>query len=223
MNRQDVQCFIFSWPKVKDLAVGLYDQLAEVVDTVVIDSGDGLPVDNCDSIVENAYFTEQVNSMLDWKRFSLGKQIAYTFVADTKLPDGNYADLIDTALKNYDAMGWAMYCLEKPGVRMFGRTEGVHEIPEYYPADLGHCLMHRKLIDVMPLEWDVGLTKYGWGIDILYSNKARAKGWPVVRDFDFPIDHLEGRGYDRRQASLQMNATLEHYAPWLKEDLDRGE
>ena len=151
-QRQSVQCFIFSWPRVKDLAVELYRQLEQVVDTLVINSGDNLPgVENCLNIGEDAYFTEQMNEMLTYMQACKAKAIAYTFVADTKLVSGNYADLIDTVVRNHERIGWGMYGLEREGVRMFRRDAtnqhmaGVHEIPKVYPADLGHCFMHRKL------------------------------------------------------------------------------
>ena len=217
MNREDVQCFIFSWPKVKKLAVELYHQLEQVVDTVVVNSGEeNLPgIENCLNIGEDAYFTEQINEMLNFMQKS-EKMISYSLVADTKLIQGNYGDAIDAALLSYDYIKWGMYSLEgkgRPIKREFSlqHMPGVHEIPLEYPADLGHCFTHRKVLKSGPLSWDVNLTKFGWGIDILYSNRARKKGWPVVRDFNFPIFHLQGTGYDLAEAWQECIAMLEHY------------
>ena len=209
--------------------------MARVTDTVVINSGyedlpgvglRGIP-NPYRNIGTQAYFTDQINEVLTYFRNG-EKQIAYIIVADTKLVNATYQGLLIKALHYYNNLtAWAMYCPWEIGKRPFPKetsvqhTTGVYEIPKAYnhAPDLGHCLIHKKLLNLMPARWDTNVNKFGWGIDRLYADKARAKGWSVLLDTNYNVDHVPGTGYNKGEALQQHKKFRERYKNYLRYDI----
>ena len=205
----NIQTFIFNWRGQYEKTKEKQKQLSAIgVVPVVINSDDNHREDdpNWHNIGEESYFTAQ---FLKATELFTG-DILFHIQADASFD--NWKALYEQAEHYFDIYNWGIYApnvdytwydssrsdlstfdLDEPGIKMVANT------------DCTCWFIHKDIIDEAKNRGiDFSPYKMGWSFDIVYPAISYIKRRPVLRDYNFTIDHPRGTNYNVDQAEIEM-------------------
>jgi hypothetical protein len=205
-----IQTFIFNWRGQYDKTIEKIGQLTKIgVDPIVINSDEKHEQPDWYNIGENSYFTAQFLKATELFEQS-DADILFHIQADASFDD--WAKLYQEAEKYFEIYNWGIYApnvdytwydstrsdlttfdLDEPGIRMVANTDCT-------------CWFIHKDIIAKTKERGVNFSPYkmGWSFDIVYPAVSYIMKRPVIRDYNFTIDHPKGTNYNVGQAEKEM-------------------
>lgn len=204
-----VLCFIFSWKGQYENAVKLEEQLSPIVKTIVINSDDDNKPDHWINIGNECYFSDQFRKALNVWRDNARYDIMWHIQADASY-SGNWEDILTSAKTTYIDMNWGVYA---PNVN---DTFYIPERTDVFNLDNNLTVVGTtdntcwfidsnivsNVIENLSLMED---NQLGWGWDLLACAFSHIKGIPVIRDYNYTIDHPKSTGYKKEQAEIEMS------------------
>ena len=211
-----IQTFIFNWRGQYDKTIEKIDQLTALgIQPIVINSDE--THENYDerhdwyNIGEDSYFTAQFLKATEI--FEKGNaDVLFHIQADASYD--NWAPIYADAEKYFEVYNWGIYApnvdytwydssrtdldafeLEEPNLRMVANT------------DCTCWFIHRDIIkSTKERGVDFSPYKMGWSFDIVYPAVSYIMKRPVLRDYNFTIDHPPGTNYNKDQAEKEMHS-----------------
>lgn len=188
--------FIFNW-QGQTQATELEERLSRLCQTIVVNSDESAERDGWVNVGDEAWFASQWNAALVLFQ-QTDSDVLWHVQADAR--DADFERLHARAGKFLTVHNWGLYAphiLSSPH-----QAKGKQYSPTVYEADNTDCvvwMVHRDILSLSPMKWFPG--KYGWGIDWLYAQVAKAVGCPVMRDYAVKVQHAAGvANYNARQA-----------------------
>jgi hypothetical protein len=204
-----IQTFIFNWRnQYKKTKEKLY-QLKQIgIDPIVINSDDLYKEHGWHNIGEDSYFTAQYlkaielfdgdvlfhiqadASYYDWKSIY---QAAEQYFEKYKC--GIYAPNVDYTFYDSSRADLSMF--------KFGENKNLKMVSN---PDCTCWFVHKDIInEAKEREINFAPFKMGWSFDIVYTALSFMKKRPVIRDYQFTIQHPQGTNYNKEIAEKEMH------------------
>jgi hypothetical protein len=215
-----IKSFIFNWGDHRPNAKNLEAQFHKVSDVTVISSTDNGHYDhNWVEIGEDKYFVGQLNKALEmfdpneYDFFLHAQADAYTDQVD---------EIVKRAIELYEETNWGIYA---PNVD-FSAWGDIHILEKNYNGidnihKMGGCdstfwMIHKDVIVRLPDHYNEEKNQYGHGIDTLYYKMSTSVlKRPILRDYNFTVDHEKHTGYPGIEAMEQGERNKESYQIFL--------
>lgn len=206
----DILCCVFNY-NANDKASAWADRLSADFETVILDSGSNPPCDHPLAVhLDNIFYSGLMN-----KAYELlcekGFRWLMIVTSDIEIDTENTAKLI-AAMKDISrSVNVGLY---QPSCSLFhGRAHHqsrCHYTGRMRPVNFQEGWFHlvpREILDkVMPI--DCSVNRLGWGIDLALSHFCRIGRKLIIVDDRVRVVHPKGTGYNRDEASRQMEAWL---------------
>ena len=203
----NIQTFIFNWRGQYEKTLEKIQQLKEFgVTPIIINSDDLHRDDGWHNIGEESYFTAQFLKAIEL----FDGDALFHIQADASYDD--WSKIYTGAVECFDTYNWGIYApnvnytwydssrtdlnsfdLEEPNYKMVANT------------DCTCWFIHKDIIDeAKKRNIDFAPYKMGWSFDIVYTALSYLNKRPVIRDYNFTIDHPPGTNYNKTQAEQEM-------------------
>lgn len=203
-----IQTFIFNWRNQYAKTKEKITQLTKIgIDPIIINSDDQFKEFGWHNIGEESYFTAQYlkamelfdgdvlfhiqadASYYDWE--SIYKAAEYCF---EKYKCGIYAPNVD----------YTFYDSSRADLPMFKFGDNKH-LKMVSNPDCTCWFVHKDIIN-QAKEKNINFAPFqmGWSFDIVFTGLSFMNKRPVIRDYQFTVQHPEGTNYNKTQAETEM-------------------
>jgi hypothetical protein len=217
-----IKSFVFNWNDNHENARNLQQQFDKVSDCTVISSTEmGFPDDNWVEIGWEKYFVGQWNKALELYD---PKEYDVLLHAQADAHTDQVEEIVAAALKAFETTEWGIYA---PNVdwsswgekhiidRDYAGLENVHRMGG---SDVTFWMVHTDILLRIPRKFNEEKNTYGHGIDILYYNICnRVLKRPILRDYNFTVDHEKATSYPGHIAMQQGLDNKEVYETYLSD------
>ncbi len=205
----EIYTFIFSWKKVTENALKLYDKASAVSPTTFINCDE-----NCGVVVKNIqlddsyYYGGQFETAIK----AVPEGAALCCVVGDVSPEANWADIY---IKAKEALSTKYVGVYAPNVdytwhmakgRQVGNT--LWEVPN---TDCTFWFIDADVVAALRRIPYRALSNLGWGIDTVVNKESARQGKLVVRDYSELVRQPMGTAYNKQKAQEQMRALLNYY------------
>ena len=206
----NIHTFIFSWKKVTENALKLYEKAAEVcANTTLINCDENVRVVvNHIQLDDSYYYGGQFETAI--KAVPDGGSLC-VIVGDVS-PEANWSSIFekaDAALATRHVGVYAPnvdYTWHKSRGRQVGYT--LWEVPN---TDCAFWFIHADVVQALRDVPYRMLSNLGWGIDTVVNKESARQGKLVVRDYSELVRQPEGTAYNKDKAKVQMSLLLAYY------------
>ena len=226
----NIQTFIFNWCGQYEKTLEKIEQLKELGVTPIIINSDDLHRDEgWHNIGEESYFTAQFLKAIEL----FDGDAIFHIQADASYDD--WAKIYKGALDCFDEYNWGIYA---PNVDYTWYNSYRTDLESF---DLGNnykmvaspdctCwFIHKDIInEAKKRNIDFAPYKMGWSFDIVYTALSYLNKRPVIRDYNFTIDHPPGTNYNKTQAEQEMSilysklpADIQEAFRYIKQDKEQ--
>lgn len=216
-----IQTFIFNWRNQLDKTLYKEKQLKELgKNPIVINSDDNNKFDHWYNIGEDSYFTAQYLKAIEL----FDGDVLFHIQADASYED--WEPIYQAAEKYIEKYKCGIYA---PNVDYTFYTSDRVDLPKVKFGDNTNLKMvsnpdctcwfvHRDIInEAIKREINFAPFKMGWSFDIIYTALSFMMKRPVVRDYNFTIQHPPGTNYSKQQAEQEMYQFYETLTPDVRE------
>ena len=202
--------FIFNWRGQYNKTKEKEQQLKALnIPYTVINSDEEHEEDGWENIGEDSYFTAQFLKAIEV--FSqTDADVFFHIQADASFD--NWGGLIYDAEKYFEEYNWGIYAPNVDYTWYDSEKVDLNALELEYPnlkmvsnTDCTCWFIHR---DIIQMAHDRGVDfspyKMGWSFDIVYTALAYMNQRPVLRDYNYTIDHPKGTNYNTQQAEKEM-------------------
>jgi hypothetical protein len=203
----NIQTFIFNWRGQYEKTLEKIEQLNKLGVTPIIINSDDLHRDEgWHNIGEESYFTAQFLKALEL----FDGDVMFHIQADASYD--NWSKIYAGAEQCFDTYNWGIYA---PNVDYTwydsSRTDLTSfdlDEPNYRMVASPDCtcwFIHKDIIEEAKRR-NINFAPYkmGWSFDIVYTALSYLNKRPVIRDYNFTIDHPPGTNYNKTQAEQEM-------------------
>lgn len=204
-----IQTFIFNWRGQYEKTKEKQKQLSAIgVVPVVINSDDNHREDdpNWHNIGEDSYFTAQFLKAIEL----FEGDAMFHIQADASYDD--WSKIYQGAIDCYNSYNWGIYAPnvdytfytpERTDLQSFDLDEPYYKMVAN--TDCTCWFIHKDIInDAKARGIDFSPYKMGWSFDIVYTAISYINKRPVIRDYQYTIDHPPGTNYNKDQAEKEM-------------------
>ena len=204
----NIQTFIFNWRNQYDNTVKKVEQL-KLLDKspIVINSDDEYKKSDWHNIGEESYFTAQMLKALEL----FDGDVLFHIQADASFD--NWQSIYDSAEKYFKRYKWGIYApnvdytwyvSERTDLDMFNIAQD--NLKMVANTDCTCWMIHKDIInEAIKRKIDFSPYKMGWSFDIIYTALSFMKKRPVLRDYEFTIQHPQGTNYNKGVAEAEMH------------------
>ena len=204
----NIQTFIFNWRNQYDNTVKKVEQL-KLLDKspIVINSDDEYKKSDWHNIGEESYFTAQMLKALEL----FDGDVLFHIQADASFD--NWQPIYDSAEKYFKRYKWGIYApnvdytwyvSERTDLDMFNIAQD--NLKMVANTDCTCWMIHKDIInEAIKRKIDFSPYKMGWSFDIIYTALSFMKKRPVLRDYEFTIQHPQGTNYNKGVAEAEMH------------------
>lgn len=203
-----IQTFIFNWKNQYEKTLEKINQLKIIgKKPIVINSDDEHKEAEWHNIGEESYFTAQFLKALEL----FDGDILFHIQADASFD--NWKLIYDSALKYQKRYKWGIYApnvdftwyvSERTDLDMFNIAQ--KNLKMVANTDCTCWMIHKDIInEAIKRKIDFSPYKMGWSFDIIYTALSFIKKRPVLRDYDYTIQHPQGTNYNKGTAEVEMH------------------
>ena len=204
----NIQTFIFNWRNQYDNTNKKVEQL-KLLDKnpIVINSDDEYKKSDWHNIGEESYFTAQMLKALEL----FDGDVLFHIQADASFD--NWQSIYDSAEKYFKRYKWGIYApnvdytwyvSERTDLDMFNIAQD--NLKMVANTDCTCWMIHKDIInEAIKRKIDFSPYKMGWSFDIIYTALSFMKKRPVLRDYEFTIQHPQGTNYNKGVAEAEMH------------------
>jgi len=204
----NIQTFIFNWRNQYDNTNKKVEQL-KLLDKnpIVINSDDEYKKSDWHNIGEESYFTAQMLKALEL----FDGDVLFHIQADASFD--NWQPIYDSAEKYFKRYKWGIYApnvdytwyvSERTDLDMFNIAQD--NLKMVANTDCTCWMIHKDIInEAIKRKIDFSPYKMGWSFDIIYTALSFMKKRPVLRDYEFTIQHPQGTNYNKGVAEAEMH------------------
>jgi hypothetical protein len=227
----NIQTFIFNWRGQYEKTLEKIEQLNKLgVTPIIINSDDLHRDDGWHNIGEESYFTAQFLKAIEL----FDGDVMFHIQADASYDD--WSKIYEGAKQCFDVYNWGIYA---PNVDYTwydsSRTDLTSfdlDEPNYKMVASPDCtcwFIHKDIIEEAKRR-NINFAPYkmGWSFDIVYTALSYLNKRPVIRDYNFTIDHPPGTNYNKTQAEQEMlllygklPADIQEAFRYIKQDKDQ--
>jgi hypothetical protein len=198
----DIYVYILNWKKVSVNALKLYDNITPLINNTIII--------NCDEFMSLTDYTRHIQ--LDDSHY-YGSQFNHAIkhvkdgsimcvIVGDNIPDNDFKKIFQNALDAYNNFNIGVYSPNDKRSHhreRYDRFNGeLYDVPN---TDCGFWFIHPNIVKKLR-NLDFTITKYGWGIDIIFIAEARKQQLLVLRDYSVETDQLDRTiGYNTNLAA----------------------
>ena len=215
-NIKNIQIFVFSWKKVGENAIKIFNEISEVFkDTWLIDCDENSKlifnpsnyVHNYNNIIhldDSAYYAKQFDTSLFHSKpntivgFVVGD--INPGITDWKKIKNN----IDYYFSKYEIGIYAPYEKRTSWQKSMGKVDNTN----LYITDNTDCTVWFFSPNIVNIAKKLEVSKhtyYGWGIDIVLCEYSLNKNMLVVVDKDIEVINPDNTGYNKNKANNEIN------------------
>ena len=217
----NIQTFIFNWRNQYEKTKYKVAQLKEIgITPIVVNSDDDNKEEGWYNIGEDSYFTAQYLKALDL----FDGDVLFHIQADASYNDWksiyNAAEVYIEKYKcgiyapNVDYTFYTSDKVDLPNIK-FGNNTNLKMVSN---PDCTCWFVHKDIInEAIKRNINFAPFKMGWSFDIIYTALSFMMKRPVVRDYNFTVEHPPGTNYSKEQAEKEMYSFYETLEPDVKE------
>jgi len=223
-NNIRIKTFICNWSNYEKNALNLQSQLNKISDVTVISGTDNsYDHENWIEIGADAYYTAQWNRVLD-----LFDPTKYDFLLQIQA-DATTDQAEEIAMRALELHSTTNFGIYAPNVHYSAWGEqninkrdflGLKNVHAVSGTDCTFWFLHKDVIVRGPHQFDISRNTFGFGIDLLYNKICHlALGRPLLKDYNFLVDHPKFTGYSAPDAMKQCRQTKEEYAKFVTDEI----
>lgn len=203
-----IQTFIFNWRGQYEKTKEKEAQFKAIgVKPIIINSDDNHREEGWHNIGEESYFTAQYLKAVEL----FDGDALFHIQADASYND--WAPIYEAAKKFHEKYNWGIYA---PNVDYTWYDSSRADLKEFefdedhlkmvMNTDCTCWMVHKDIIEEAKNRGvDFSPYKMGWSFDIIYTALSFMKRRPVIRDYNFTIDHPMGTNYNKDVAEKEMH------------------
>lgn len=205
----EIHTFIFSWKKVTENALKLYEKASAVSPTTFINCDENVRV-----VVQNIqlddsyYYGGQFEAAIK----AVPEGAALCCVVGDVSPEANWSVIYEKAKEALSTTYVGVYA---PNVDYTWHTEKGRQVGNtLYEVPNTDCTFWFIDASVVSALRDIPyrlLSNLGWGIDTVVNKESARQGKLVVRDYSEVVRQPMGTAYDKDKAKTQMSLLLAYY------------
>ena len=203
-----IQTFIFNWCNQYEHTIKKIEQLKIIGKTpIVINSDDEYKKADWYNIGEESYFTAQMSKALEL----FDGDVLFHIQADASFD--NWQPIYDSAEKHFKKYKWGIYApnvdftwyvSERTDLDMFNIAQ--KNLKMVANTDCTCWMIHKDIInEAIKRKIDFSPYKMGWSFDIIYTALSYMKKRPVLRDYNYTVQHPKGTNYSKGIAEAEMH------------------
>ena len=204
----NIQTFIFNWRNQYENTVKKIEQLKLINrKPIIINSDDEHKEGDWYNIGEESYFTAQMLKALEL----FDGDVLFHIQADASFD--NWQLIYEAAEKYFKRYKWGIYApnvdytwyvSERTDLDMFNIAQD--NLKMVANTDCTCWMIHKDIInEAIKRKIDFSPYKMGWSFDIIYTALSFMKKRPVLRDYEFTIQHPQGTNYNKGVAEAEMH------------------
>lgn len=204
----DLVIYIFSWKKVSENAIQIYDEVSKVYNKVwLLNCDENLKIEGRNVIQANDryYFTKQIYTCLNHLKSNyITPNYAFMNIVGDTNPNTDWKSIIERIKYGFDKLNCGVVA---PNVEFTGWPNNLEEFKDNYwfveNTDCTAWALHPKIIEFLLKENLERISYYGWGIDWICIEYSRKIGMNVLRDMNNIVHQPKGTAYPSKKADLE--------------------
>jgi len=207
-----IQTFIFNWRNQYAKTKEKITQLTNIgVEPIIINSDEQYNEFGWHNIGEDSYFTAQYLKAIEL----FDGDVLFHIQADASHNDwGSIYKAAELYIDKYDCgiyapnVDFTFYDSSRVDLPMFrfGDNENLRMVSD---PDCTCWFVHKDIInDAKKRQINFAPYQMGWSFDMVYAALSFINKRPVIRDYQFTVDHPPGTNYNKGQAEREMHEFL---------------
>jgi len=204
-----IQTFIFNWRNQYAKTKQKIEQLTSIgIEPIIINSDDEHKEDGWHNIGEDSYFTAQYLKAMEL----FDGDVLFHIQADASYDDWSsmykaaevYIDKYDCGIyaPNVDYTFYDSSRVDLPMFK-FGDNENLKMVSN---PDCTCWFVHKDIInEAKQRKINFAPFQMGWSFDIVFTALSFINKRPVIRDYQFTVEHPPGTNYNKVQAEKEMH------------------
>ena len=201
----NIIAYIFSWKGQYNNTIELEHQLSKHLPVVVINSDENNTKDHWITLNDSCYFSDQFKRAI--LEFDNKYDALWHIQSDVSF--SNWELILSSAIELYNKYNWGIYAPNVIDSFYIPSRTDVFELEKNISVvgtpDCSSWIIHKDFIEEMKKYlYLMDNNHYGWGWDLLLSAFSHLKARPVIRDYNYTVNHPASTGYKKNEAEEEM-------------------
>jgi hypothetical protein len=206
----NIHTFIFSWKKVTENALRLYDKASAVCPNTTFINCD----ENVDVLVKNIHLDDSYyyGGQFEAAIRAVPEGGSLCCIVGDVSPDANWSEIYEKAVNALETRHVGVYAPNVDYTWHMGKGRQVgNTLWEVENTDCTFWFIDADVVSALRNIPYRMLSNIGWGIDTIVNKESARQGKLVVRDYSELVRQPMGTAYNKDNAKVQMSLLLAYY------------